>query len=98
MTLWSKIKMGVSATVAAMIAGLYLMLRVSQAKRDSLEQALHREQQRTEAQAKSQEESSKVANAQQHARQENTDHRVQMNDEQTTARRTGKFGTSDRLR
>lgn len=98
MTLWTKLKMGVSAALAALIAGLYMMLKVSQAKRDSLENDLHREQQRTEAQAKVQEVSSEITNAQQQVRQENTDHRKQLNDEPPATRRTGKFGTSDRLR
>lgn len=98
MNLWTKIRMGVSAALAALITGLYLMLKVSQAKRDSLEKDLHLEQQRTDTQAKVQEVSSEVANAQQQARQENTNHRGQMNDEPPNTRRNGKFGTSDRLR
>lgn len=98
MTLWTKIKMSVSAALAALIAGLYLMLKVSQVKRNSLEKDLQLERQQSETQAKVQEKSGKVANAQQQARQENTEHREQMNEESATTRRTGKFGTSDRLR
>lgn len=98
MILWTKIKMGMSAALAALIAGLYLMLKSSQARRDSLENDLRREQQKAETQSKAQVKTSEVANVQQQARQENITHRKQMNEEPTTARRAGKFGTSDRLR